>query len=107
METTNVAGERLMRDLKTVVGDTQELIKATAGDAREQVAGARTRAEESLRQARARVVEIEKDVAARTRAAAQATNAYVHENPWPSIGLAAGSGFVIGLLMRRRRKSEH
>ena len=102
----NVAGEKLMQDLKTVVGDTEELIKATAGDARERVAGARTRAAESLRQARARVGELQQDVTARARGAAQSTNTYVHENPWPSIGLAAGAGLIVGLLIRRRREPD-
>jgi ElaB/YqjD/DUF883 family membrane-anchored ribosome-binding protein len=39
---------------------------------------------------------------ARARAAAQATNGYVHENPWPSIGVAAGLAFVAGMLVARR-----
>jgi ElaB/YqjD/DUF883 family membrane-anchored ribosome-binding protein len=77
-------------------------MKATAGDASERVSKARARAEESLRHAKARVIEIEHDLAARARAAAQATNAYVHKNPWPSIGVAAGAGFLIGLLIGRR-----
>jgi ElaB/YqjD/DUF883 family membrane-anchored ribosome-binding protein len=103
METTNVSGEKLMQDLKAVVHDTEELMKATAGDASESVSTARARAADSLRQAKARVIEIEQDLAARARAAAQATNEYVHENPWPSIGVAAGAGFVVGLLIGRRR----
>jgi ElaB/YqjD/DUF883 family membrane-anchored ribosome-binding protein len=46
--------------------------------------------------------ELEQDVTARAREAAQKTNAYVHENPWPSIGVAAGVGFLVGLLLGRR-----
>ena len=38
----------------------------------------------------------------RAKAAANATNGYVHENPWPSIGVAAGIAFVAGLLVGRR-----
>jgi ElaB/YqjD/DUF883 family membrane-anchored ribosome-binding protein len=102
METTNIGNEKLMQDLKAVVSDTEELMKATAGDASERVAKARARAEASLRHARGRLVEIEQDLAARARAAAQATNVYVHENPWPSIGAAAAVGFVAGLLIGRR-----
>ena len=34
--------------------------------------------------------------------AARATDDYVHENPWPALGVAVVGGFVIGLLMNRR-----
>jgi ElaB/YqjD/DUF883 family membrane-anchored ribosome-binding protein len=102
MQNTNVGSEKLMHDLKAVVSDTEELIKATAGEAGGRVADARTRAEESLRHARARLIEIEHDAVARARAAARATDAYVHANPWPSIGAAAGAGFVVGMLFSRR-----
>ncbi|RYF36345.1 MAG: DUF883 family protein, partial [Comamonadaceae bacterium] len=34
--------------------------------------------------------------------AGRAADVYVHENPWRAIGLAAGAGLVIGLLISRR-----
>ena len=94
--------DRLMSDLQAVVRDTENLLKATAGDASERAAKARAHAEESLQRARARMHEMEQHVAARAREAAQKTNEYVHDNPWPSMGVAAGVGFVIGLLLGRR-----
>jgi ElaB/YqjD/DUF883 family membrane-anchored ribosome-binding protein len=94
--------DRLMADLQAVVRDTENLLKATAGDASERASKARAHAEESLQKARVRLHEIEHDVAARAREAAQKTNAYVHENPWPSIGVAAGAGLLLGLLLGRR-----
>ena len=99
---TNTSTERLMTDFLTVVRDTENLLKATAGDASERAAKARAHAEESLHKARARMSELEHDLAARTREAAQKTNAYVHDNPWPSIGVAAGVGLLVGLLIGRR-----
>lgn len=102
MESTNVSTERLMADLQAVVRDTEDLLKATAGDASERAAKARAHAEESLRKARARMNEMEQHLATRAREAAQKTNEYVHENPWPSVGVAAGIGFVVGLLIGRR-----
>ncbi|MCZ7654646.1 MAG: hypothetical protein M5R42_10755 [Rhodocyclaceae bacterium] len=38
----------------------------------------------------------------KTRLVARATDDYVHDNPWRSIGIAAGIGLVIGLLIGRR-----
>jgi ElaB/YqjD/DUF883 family membrane-anchored ribosome-binding protein len=34
--------------------------------------------------------------------AAQATDDYVHEKPWHAVGIAAGVGLVVGLLIGRR-----
>jgi ElaB/YqjD/DUF883 family membrane-anchored ribosome-binding protein len=99
---TNTSTERLMADLQAVVRDTENLLKATAGDASERAAKARAHAEESLHKARVRMTELEHDIAVRAREAAQKTNAYVHENPWPSIGAAAGIGLLVGLLIGRR-----
>jgi ElaB/YqjD/DUF883 family membrane-anchored ribosome-binding protein len=99
---TNTSAERLMADLQAVVRDTENLLKATAGDASERAAKARAHAEESLHKARARMSELEHDLAARTREAAHKTNAYVHDNPWPSIGVAAAVGLLVGLLISRR-----
>jgi ElaB/YqjD/DUF883 family membrane-anchored ribosome-binding protein len=99
---TGAGTDRLMADLQAVVRDTENLLKATAGDASERAAKARVHAEESLHRARARMQEMEQHVAARAREAAQKTNEYVHDNPWPSMGVAAGVGFVIGLLIGRR-----
>jgi len=102
MDTANTSTERLVADLQAVVRDTENLLKATAGDASERAAKARAHAEESLHKARARMTEMERDLAARAREAVQQTNEYVHENPWPSIGVAVGVGFVVGLLIGRR-----
>ena len=105
MESTNFGSEKLMRDLKNFAGESETLVKAAAGDARDAVTGVRTRTEESLRQVRASVGDLQKDVAARARGAAQTTSTYVHDKPWQSIGLAAGAGLIVGLLINRGRKA--
>ena len=93
---------QLMEDLRVVVNDAEALLKATAGQAGEKVDHARHRAEESVRQARERLGEIEGEVRARAEEAARTTDRYVHENPWGAIGMAAGVGFILGLLSGRR-----
>jgi ElaB/YqjD/DUF883 family membrane-anchored ribosome-binding protein len=47
-------------------------------------------------------MDIQTEVVAKTKAAARATDEYVHENPWRSIGFAASLGVVVGLLISRR-----
>jgi len=55
-----------------------------------------------LRSARATLEDAGQHVAARARASARAADEYVHDNPWASVGMAAGIGFLIGYLLGRR-----
>jgi ElaB/YqjD/DUF883 family membrane-anchored ribosome-binding protein len=96
------AREKLAADMKAVITDTEELLRATAGQAGEKVHSARVRAEETLRAAKARLIEIEHAAVEKAKAAAKATDQYVHENPWQAIGVAAGVGFIIGWLVGRK-----
>jgi len=98
----HVSTEKLMQDLRLVVEDAEALLKATAGEADEKIAQARQRAEESLRQARRRLQEMGEDVEAQVRDSARAADEYVHDNPWQSIGVAAGIAFLLGYLIGRR-----
>jgi ElaB/YqjD/DUF883 family membrane-anchored ribosome-binding protein len=97
-----VTTEKLMEDLKAVVADAEELLKATANQTGERIAAARGKAEESLKAAKARLAEEEAAVMAKTKAAAKATEDYVRANPWKALGIAAAVGLVLGLLAARR-----
>jgi len=97
-----VTKEKLMEDLKVVAQDVEELLRATANQTGERVAAARARAEESLRSAKMRLSEAGDEAAAHARAAADAADDYVRDNPWQAIGIAAGVAFIIGLLLGRR-----
>jgi ElaB/YqjD/DUF883 family membrane-anchored ribosome-binding protein len=99
---SGVTKEQLMNDFKVVVADAEALLKATAGQGGEALAAARTRAEESLAVAKAKMSEAQAALAIRTKAAAKATDEYVHVHPWQAMGIAASLGVVIGLLIGRR-----
>ena len=94
--------QRLARDLRLLVDDTEALLRHAVRDAGEGYAEARVRLEQSLRTARERLTDLEEEVAQRLRAAGKATDAYVHEHPWRAIGLSAAVGLVIGMLIARR-----
>jgi len=94
--------DQLINEFKAVVADAEALIKATANTGDTQLAELRAKAEESLRIAKDKMIDIQTEVVARTKAAARATDDYVHENPWRSIGFAASLGVVVGLLISRR-----
>ncbi|MDI1361339.1 YqjD family protein [Methylotenera sp.] len=94
--------DQLINEFKAVVADAEALLKATANTGDDKLSELRAKAEESLGIAKARMMDIQTEVLAKTKAAAQATDAYVHENPWRSIGFAASIGVVVGLLISRR-----
>jgi len=57
---------------------------------------------ESLEQGKAALADMQTVLAERSRECMHATETYVRENPWQAVGLAAGLGLLIGLLMNRR-----
>lgn len=97
-----VTKEQLMSDFKVVVADAEALLKATANQGGEKLAEVRAKAEESLMVVKARMADAQEAVLAKTRAAAKATDTYVHENPWNAVGVAAAVGLLIGFLVGRR-----
>ncbi len=96
------AQQRLVSDIKTVIADAEEVLTATADQAGEKVANLRARVQTRLHDAKVRLVHAEEILVTKTKAAAKATDAYVHESPWTAIGIAAGVGLLIGILIGRR-----
>ena len=98
-----ISKDKLFHDFRVVVSDAEELLRATAGQAGEKVSAARERIQENLVAAKARIAETEEAVVAKTKQAAKVTDAYVHENPWKSIGIGVGVGVIVGMLISRNR----
>ena len=94
--------EQLVSDIKAVISEAEEMLTATADQAGEKIANLRVRIQARLRDAKARLADAEEVLMAKTKAAARATDEYVHESPWTAIGIAAGAGLLIGLLIGRR-----
>lgn len=97
-----VTKDKLIEDFRIVVADAEDLLKATAGQAGEKVAAARERVQDSLHHAKVKLAEAEDVIVLRTKQAARVTDEYVQENPWRAVGIAAGVGLIIGLLIGRR-----
>lgn len=94
--------ERIMDDVRQVIQDVEELLKATAGQAGEKVGEARSRAEQTLQSTRKRLAALEQQAVDRARRAVGDADSYVRDNPWQSIGIAAGIAFLAGVLVSRR-----
>jgi ElaB/YqjD/DUF883 family membrane-anchored ribosome-binding protein len=101
-ETTVKAQEKLVADMKAVIADAEEILHATADQAGEKITALRTRIAQRLQDARRRLAEAEAVLEAKARAAARATDAYVHEHPWKAVGIGAAIGFLVGFILGRR-----
>ena len=97
-----VTKKKLVADLKVLVADSEELLRASAGQAGEKIAVARERIQASLATAKVKLSDAERIMKEKTEVAAKATDEYVHENPWQAVGIAAGVGLLLGLLIGRR-----
>jgi ElaB/YqjD/DUF883 family membrane-anchored ribosome-binding protein len=97
-----VTKDKLAQDLRIVISDAEELLRATASQAGEKVAAAREKIQDSLHRAKVKLAEVEDVLIDKGKLAARATDEYVHEHPWRAVGIAAGIGLIIGMLISRR-----
>jgi len=92
--------ERLVGDLKNLVADAEELLKATASQAGDKIGVARQKIEQSLIEGKKALADAEKTLVAKSKEAADIADDYVRENPWSAVGIAGGIGLILGLLIR-------
>lgn len=97
-----VTKDKLVQDLKVVVADAEDLLRATASQAGDKVSAVRERVQESLHRAKIKLAETEDVLIDSGKQAARVTDEYVHDHPWRAVGIAAGMGLLIGLLIGRR-----
>ena len=98
----DVSKQKLVADLKVVVADAEELLRATATQAGEKVSAARERIQASLATAKVKLSDAERVLVDKAKDTAKATDEYVHANPWQAVGIAAVAGLVLGVLISRR-----
>jgi ElaB/YqjD/DUF883 family membrane-anchored ribosome-binding protein len=102
MHEDEVTAEKLAADLRLVIADAEELLRATASQAGETVASARARIQDSLDSAKLKLGLLGDEAVDQARAAARATDDYVRDNPWQAAGIAALVGLAVGMLISRR-----
>ena len=91
----NAPAEKVVGDVKVLASDIEELVKATAAESGEKLAHARARVQGAL-------VNAKEVTVTRSTEAAKATDRYVHQNAWKAVGVSAGLGFLVGMLIGRR-----
>ncbi len=74
----------------------------TADEAGDAAGDIRNRLQTRMNQAKADLILLQQAAVAKARAAGHATDEFVHENPWKSMGIAGSVGLLLGLLISRR-----
>jgi len=90
--------EKLVEDIKTVVRDAEELLRATGNDLNEKTQEARRRLSETLDSARLSCQSAE----ARLREGFRETDQLIREHPYESLGIGFGIGLLLGLLAGKK-----
>ena len=90
--------QKLLHDLRQVVQDGEEVLRAGVGELGEKSAAARAKLSAALASAK----ETARKLQDRTVAGAKATDKVIREHPYQSIGIAFGLGLLIGVLVNRK-----
>jgi ElaB/YqjD/DUF883 family membrane-anchored ribosome-binding protein len=92
--------EKLLHDLKAVVQDGEELLRAGAHELGEQGAEARERLMAAVASAKDMSLRLQKRVVN----GARVTDRAIRDNPYQSMGIAFGVGLLLGILINRRNR---
>jgi len=94
--------DKMLADLKVVLADAESFLKTAAATTGEKATELREKAAASLKSASEKIVDLQSAALEKGKAAAHATDDFVHERPWTSVGIAAAAGFLLGLLVNRK-----
>jgi ElaB/YqjD/DUF883 family membrane-anchored ribosome-binding protein len=94
--------DKIIKDFHSVIADTEELMKSVSNESGGTAQALRTKMEQNLKQAKEYLEDFEDSIIDKSKTAARATDEYVHENAWQTIGLAVGIGILIGYLISDR-----
>ena len=98
----DVNREKLVNDLRTLVQDSEDLVKATAEELGEKTQEARKRVTQALDQAKRSCNELEDRTWARAKQKGKEADEYIHQHPYKTMASAFGIGLFLGLLLNRR-----
>ncbi len=102
MSDSEMSREKLIDDFAAVLAEAEEMLKRASVETGDKARDLRSQVETKLLRAKLRLQELEGEAVDRAKAAARATDDYVHDKPWQAIGIAAAVGLAVGLLLNRR-----
>ena len=94
--------DALMTDFGALLTEVETLLQRANNASGATAETIQTEVETKLQAAKQRMLDLEGTTADAAKAVKQATEDYVHQNPWQSIGIAAAVGFLAGIVLSRR-----
>ena len=85
------------------ISDMEDLVKATTSLTGEELTEAKAALSARVVAARQSAEAMGGAIADQARTTAKATNSFVHEHPWQSIGIGAALGLLIGVVFARTK----
>jgi ElaB/YqjD/DUF883 family membrane-anchored ribosome-binding protein len=101
-KSTAALADDAQSDVNKTISGAEDMLAQAANSTGEKAAELRGRALEQLRALRERLHDVQSTALEKSKAAANATDDFVHDHPWRSILAAASLGVVVGLLIGRR-----
>jgi ElaB/YqjD/DUF883 family membrane-anchored ribosome-binding protein len=95
---TDESTEKLLKDLREVVEDGEELLRAGASELNEKGTAARARLSAALETAK----DTGRKLQQKSMESAKATDRLIREHPYETLGIAFGIGVLVGVLINRR-----
>lgn len=93
--------QKIIEDIKVLLNDSEELVRLSASLPAEGVDALRTRLRDHVDAARNALESAQSSAQERYRASLEGTVQYTRDNPWQALGIAAGIGFLAGILVSR------
>jgi len=96
-----ITGQKLAEDVKVLINDVEELLRATASETGERIVDLRRRLEQKLGECKTELAEQERawlQKAGQIRASAAS---WLRDTAWIKVAIVVGAGMVLGLLLRR------
>ena len=93
--------QKIIEDIKVLLNDSEELVRLSASLPAEGVDALRTRLRDHVDTARHALEAAQAGAQDKYRASLDGTVRYTRDNPWQALGIAAGIGFLAGIIVSR------
>ena len=96
------AMDKLVSDMRVLMSDSEELLRATASETGEKISQARARMQEVIANVGPEIAKAQAVIRDNAAVAAASADKYAHDNPWVIAGISAVLGVLAGFLVGRR-----
>jgi ElaB/YqjD/DUF883 family membrane-anchored ribosome-binding protein len=96
------AREKLINEMNGIISEAENWLKDASELGGEDIVAVKEKFAATLQTTKMDLLKLDANLLTKTRLAAQATGAYVKQNPWTVIGIGAATGIALGWLIGRK-----